>query len=281
MLAHAVLPLLAPDETLALARGDLDVTDQQAVQAAVSGFRPGIILHLAAFTDVDGAEAEPERAHAVNAIGAENVARAAAALGPPPGALFVYVSTDYVFDGTATRPYREDDVTRPLSVYGATKLEGEARSRAACPRTLIVRTAWLFGPGGRGRNFVDTVAARLDEGVHISVVADQVGRPTYTRDLAPALLSLAGVSPGGGTYHLTNTGPDASRYDVAREVAVVIGAEGGLVSPTTSDERARPARRPAYSVLDVNKAAGLGVGPLRDWRQAVRTHLGAGSGAVA
>lgn len=267
MLAHALLGLLEPGDTLALSRRECDVTDARAVASTIGGFGPELVLHLAAYTHVDQAESEPERARAVNVGGAENVARAVR----DAGGLMVYVSTDYVFDGTAGRPYREEDATGPLSVYARTKLEGERRSAAVAPRCLVVRTGWLFGPGGR--NFVDTVAGKLRAKETLEVVHDQVGRPTLTTDLAPAILQLVDRAPEGGTYHLTNAGKEGTWFDVARQVAICVGADAQRVMPSTSADQARPARRPSYSVLDVGKAGALGVGPLRDWREAVADHL--------
>lgn len=269
MLAHATLPLLGEAETTLCDLPDCDITDREALLGAVLAARPGRILHFAAFTDVDGAEGDPDGAMRVNALGTENVARAAAAA----GAQLVAVSTDYVFDGSLTRPLEEDDPVGPASVYGRTKLEGETRARRECGRTVIVRTAWLFGP--HGKNFVDTIAARLAAGDAVCVVDDQVGRPTYTADLARGILELAGAVDAG-VYHLTNGGTPASWFDVANEVAACVGADPGLVSATTTEALGRPAPRPAYSVLDNGKAERVGVRPLRDWREAVAAHLGVG-----
>lgn len=270
MLARAALESLDPAAVIGCDLPDTDITEPRAIMSAALKCRPERILHFAAYTDVDGAEADPDRAFEVNAIGSENVARAAAAV----EAQLVAVSTDYVFDGSLARPLLENDPVGPLSVYGRSKLEGERRAAAAWPRTLIVRTAWLFGAGGT--NFVDTIAARLVVGEPVRVVDDQLGRPTYTRDLARGILTLADAADVG-VFHLTNSGEPASWFEVARHVALCIDADPGLVSPTSTDASSRPAPRPAYSVLDCSKAATAGVGPLRDWREAVAAHLAAGA----
>jgi dTDP-4-dehydrorhamnose reductase len=267
MLARGTLPLLEPDATSGCDLPDCDITVPRSVIRRIIGERPELILHYAAFTDVDGAEAEPARAFAVNAIGSENVARGASAV----DARLLVMSTDYVFDGLGKRPYREDDPVEPLSVYGASKLEGEQRAMAAWPDTVVVRTAWLFGDGGR--NFIDAMAAKLGAGERVAVVTDQVGRPTYTRDLAAGILALRECA-SRGIFHLTNQGGSASWFDVAVHVADCVGADRALIEPTTTAALARPAPRPAYSVLDGGKAAAAGVPPLRDWREAVAAHLG-------
>ena len=261
---------LRPDAIL-LTRQDLDVTDGGTVARVVAAFAPAVVLHAAAWTGVDDAEATPDRAWAVNVGGTEAVSRAAAAV----GALLVYPSTDYVFSGDATRPYREDDAAKPRSVYGRTKLEGESAA-ATCPRHLIVRTSWVFG---QGANFVSAilrrVASRPDE--PIEVVADQVGVPTYARDIAGGILALA---EGGyaRTFHLRGGGEPCSWADLA-EAALDAGVRHGVLSArpevmriTTAQRlasRTGPvAERPRYSVLDCSRAESAGV-RLRPWREAL------------
>jgi dTDP-4-dehydrorhamnose reductase len=273
MLARGTLPLLDPDDTFGCDLPDCDITSPRSVTLRILTDRPELILHYAAFTDVYGAEADPARAFEVNALGSENVARGASSV----DARLVAMSTDYVFDGNGDRPYREDDPVGPLSVYGASKLEGEQRALALWPDTLVVRTAWLFGEGGR--NFIDTIAGKLRAGEPVSVVDDQVGRPTLTRDLAAGILALAGRA-SRGVFHLTNQGEPASWFDVATFVAECVGADAGLVSRTTTEALGRPAPRPAYSVLDDAKAVSAGVPRLRDWREAVADHLGATKGGA-
>jgi dTDP-4-dehydrorhamnose reductase len=252
----------AGHDVVGLARAELDVTSAREVHDAVSAARPDAVLNCAAFTDVDGAEAAEERAAAVNGAGAGHVAAAAAAA----GALVVHVSTDYVFDGRAHRPYREDDPAAPLGAYGRTKRAGEEAVAAAAPRHAIARTSWLFGPGGR--NFVDTMLRLGAEREEVAVVVDQVGLPTYTGHLAAALVDLA-EREALGVHHMAGGGEPTSWNGLAREAF----AQAGLrcrVRPATTAEMARPAPRPAWSVLGVTRA---GTPRLPDWREGLRAHL--------
>lgn len=242
---------------------DVDVTDPAAVRACMDDARPEAVFHLAAWTNVDGAEDHEEQAAAVNAAGAGNVATAAAAV----GAAMVLPSTDYVFDGRKGAAYVEDDVTGPLGAYGRTKLDGELRARAAHPSGVrIARTAWLYGASGR--NFVDTMRGLAADRDEVTVVADQVGCPTWTCDLAPALEAL--LDRPAGIYH-TAGGGSATWADFATAVF----EESGLacrVVPITTAELGRPAPRPAYSPLAVTKP---GAPRLRHWREALRDYLAA------
>jgi dTDP-4-dehydrorhamnose reductase len=237
---------------------------REALARAADEAKPEWLLHLAAWTDVDGCERDTERARRSNADACGEAASVAAAR----GARLLAISTDYVFDGRSSRPYAEADATAPLSEYGRSKLAGEALVRAAGGEHVIVRSAWLFGPNGR--NFVDTIRARLEQGQPVKVVGDQRGCPTYTPDLARALRTL--VAGGArGTYHVTNAG-EASWYELAREIGHVLGREE-LVTPTTTEALGRPAPRPRYSVLDGSKYAAFAGAPLPDWRDALRRHL--------
>lgn len=240
---------------------EVDVTDPAAVDACVAGARPQGVLHLAAWTDVDGAEEHEQRAAAVNADGTGNVARAAAAV----GAALVVPSTDYVFDGTSDAPYAEDDPPAPLGAYGRTKLAGERAAREAHPAgARIARTAWLYG--AHGRNFVDTMRRLGAERDEVAVVADQVGSPTWTRDLSAALEELLDRPPG--VYH-TAGGGAVSWAGLAEAVF----EEAGLacrVRPITTAELGRPAPRPAHSPLRVTRP---GAPRLRPWREALRDYI--------
>ena len=257
-----------------LAREDLDVTEGGAVAAAIAGHAPDVVVHAAAWTAVDAAEAAPDEAWAVNVGGTEAAARAAA----NADALLVYPSTDYVFSGDADRPYREHDATKPRSVYGRTKLDGEAAARTA-PRHLIVRSSWVFGDGD---NFVRTIVERARAGGPLEVVEDQVGRPTYALDLARGILDLV----GGGhtrTFHLAGGGEPCSWADLA-EGALQAAKQAGLIEGNPQVDRitterwaaGRPgpvADRPRYSVLDCSRAESVGV-RLRPWQEAVEEYIG-------
>jgi dTDP-4-dehydrorhamnose reductase len=241
-------------------RTDIDtmrVEDRDAVLHTFSDFRPGLVLHGGAFTAVDLCESEVDAAYAVNAVGTRNVAEAAALV----GAHVVYVSTDYVFDGTSTRPYREWDAPCPTSVYGASKLAGERELR---PGSTIVRTSWLCG--AHGNNIVAT-ALRLAEGDgELRFIDDQHGSPTFTADLAPAVISL-GLDRRPGTFHVTNSGA-TTWFGFVRAVLAEAGEDPERVRPIATAELdpPRPAPRPAYSVLD-NMALRLsGLPLLPDWR---------------
>jgi dTDP-4-dehydrorhamnose reductase len=249
---------LEGDEVLALDRARLDVTDREAVLAGVGAARPDVVVNCAAFTAVDRCETEPEVAHAVNAVAVGHLADAARAA----GAHLVHVSTDYVFDGTLDRPYREDDRPNPLSVYGRSKLAGE---RAAGPDASVVRTSWVCGE--HGSNMVHLVLRLAGEHRELAFVDDQRGRPTFTADLAPALRRLA-VARSNGIFHVTNQG-SVSWYEFVREVLAAAGHDRDLVRPiATADLRPpRPAPRPANSVLDDARWRACGFPPLRDFRE--------------
>jgi dTDP-4-dehydrorhamnose reductase len=243
MLARAAIPALETrgHAVLGLTRADADVTLLEPLTAAVARFHPDWVWHLAAFTQVDECESRPDHAHLVNALGARHAALASAAC----GAALLAVSTDYVFDGEGTRPYREYDAAAPRSVYGASKWAGEEAVREVQPRHLIVRTSWLYGRGGP--NFVDTILRKARAGEALRVVDDQRGSPTWTRDLAEGLARLMETGQAG-TFHCTNTG-DCTWYDLA---ALALERAGVRASLARTDSAAfpRPARRPAYSVLD-------------------------------
>lgn len=242
-------------DALGLSRAQADVTDRDRLLYWADGFRPDVIVNCAAFTRVDDCETETERAFAVNGEAVEYVAEAAARA----GAALVQVSTDYVFDGEAREPYREDAETAPRSVYGRSKLEGERRA-LAYGRSLVVRTSWLFGAGGP--NFVATMVGLIEAGrLPLRVVRDQEGCPTYTGFLAAALLDLARTG-AAGIVHYRNREP-VSWYAFAAEIARLWGGTAEVV-PVTTAEFPRPAPRPAYSVLDVSrfeKIAGRSVEP--------------------
>jgi dTDP-4-dehydrorhamnose reductase len=246
------------------ARAAVDVTDAGAVRAAVAAFAPDLVVNAAAFTQVDRCESAREVAFAVNAEGAAAVAAACATA----GARLVHVSTDYVFDGTARRPIPEDASPAPLSVYGASKLSGERRVQASGAAALVVRTSALFGRGGP--NFVDAIIRKLRAGERLEVVSDQVTAPTWTPFLARAILDL-GESGATGAVHYRNREP-LSWYDLARAVADEIGS-AAVITPIGSAESVRPARRPAYSVLAVERYESIVGRAVELWRDGLRAHL--------
>ncbi len=232
------------------------VEDAGTVAAFFSSVRPDAVIHCAALTDVDRCEREPARAEAVNAVGTASVARAAERV----GAHLVCVSTDYVFDGRLGRPYRETDTTNPLSVYGATKLAGEL---ACSPEATVVRTSWLSG--AHATNFVTTVLGMAGEPGELRFIEDQRSSPTYTVDLAQALVALA-LDRRPGYFHVTNAG-EASRFELARAVVALSGGDPERVRAISTAELHPPrlAVRPAYSVLDNGAFAAAGYPALPGW----------------
>lgn len=265
VLGRALRDRLETAHTLYLwGHDEADLTDEAATRAAAKGIEFDAVIHAAAFTNVDACETEFDRAMAVNRDGTAHVA----GLARERGALLIALSTDYVFDGEKRTPYLEEDAPRPLSAYGRTKLEGEQaalRSGAPC---LVVRTSWLFGPGGR--NFVDTIADRLTRGEPLRVVDDQRGSPTYARDLAHGieLLLRRGAT---GIVHVTNRG-DTTWHGLALEIARTLGSDAPI-TPIRSEELRRPAPRPAYSVLSGARFRALTGDALPPWQDAVHRHL--------
>ncbi|MEU3653080.1 dTDP-4-dehydrorhamnose reductase [Streptomyces sp. NPDC032161] len=269
MLGRDVLARLADEDVTAVAadRRAVDVADPGSVRAAFEEHRPAVVVNCAAWTAVDDAETTEASALLVNGTGPEVLAAAC----HEHGAVLLQVSTDYVFAGDAEKPYAEDDPTGPRSAYGRTKLAGERAVLGTLPDTgYVVRTAWLYGAGGG--NFVRTMI-RL-EGVKdtLDVVDDQRGQPTWTVDLADRLVrlgqaALAGTAPAG-VYHGTGGG-ETTWFGLTREIFRLLGADPERVRPTTSAAFARPAPRPAYSVLGHDRWSMAGIEPIRDWREAL------------
>jgi dTDP-4-dehydrorhamnose reductase len=232
-------------DVIALSRAELDITDSDHVRRVVTAAEPRAVVNCAAWTDVDGAETAEAAAMAVNGAGAGNVARATA----ESGARLVHVSTDYVFDGHKRSPWVESDPVGPVGAYGRSKLAGEEEVSAASEDYAIVRTAWLFGAGGR--NFVDTMLSMGRDREEVDVVTDQIGSPTWSAHLAEAMVELAERRRDVGVFHAAGGGA-CSWYELAVEVFDRAGVRCRVL-PTTSERFPRAARRPAYSVLDTER----------------------------
>lgn len=245
-------------EVRALGHADLDITDAESVAAVVTDV--DVVVNCAAWTAVDAAETEESAAFTLNALGPQLLARAARAA----GARMVQVSTDYVFDGRATTPYREDAPLSPASAYGRTKGAGEWAVRAETEEHLVVRTAWLYG--AHGGCFPKTMARLAGEREELQVVVDQVGQPTWTADVADLVVRLVEAAAPAGTYHATAAG-QVSWHGFTREIVAALGKDPGMVKETTSAAFVRPAPRPAYSVLGHGALERAGVAPIGDWRE--------------
>ena len=271
-LGQDLLPLIGNDAVLTDQKENtdlnvraLDVTNADAVMAAITVAKPTVVYHCAAYTNVDAAEDAPEIAKAVNEAGTANVAKAAQAV----GATLVAISTDYVFDGTSGQAYTETDMPNPQSVYGKTKLASEQVAQANCQRTHVVRSAWLYGPKKLlfpVKNFPQTMKKLAAERPELTIVNDQIGSPTFTADLAAALVTLS-RSDDFGIWHITNAG-QASWYDFACEILRDEIAAGLVVSPIPSSAYPQKAKRPAHSVLDTTKFS-TAFGPMRTWQEAL------------
>lgn len=243
---------------------ELDITDADAVAAMIGKYRPDVVIHGAAYTQVDAAEEKIDLAYRVNAIGTQNIAMACRQV----SAAMIYISTDYVFDGKLGRAYTEIDQTNPLSIYGKSKYAGEVLARQATDRLFVLRTAWLYGDGP---NFVRTMLKLGQERDSLQVVNDQYGCPTGTTDLAEAVLRFS-QTERYGTYHAVNTGV-ATWYEFACKIFELAGNTKVRVNPVTTAEFVRPAPRPAYSPMDtrlLTLALGL---QMRSWQEALAGYL--------
>jgi dTDP-4-dehydrorhamnose reductase len=260
-------------DVLALTSSQWDISDPQRAGEIVQA--GDTVINCAAYTAVDDAEREPERAYAINAAGPKHIAQACARA----GAQLVHISTDYVFDGdfgeAAPRPYEPDDATRPLSVYGQTKLSGEQAVLAALPQAVVVRTAWVY-TGGNGKDFVAAMRRLAAGDDVIDMVDDQTGSPTYVADLVGALLEVADgrVRAPNGIVHAANAG-EVTRCGQTRAVFEILGADPQRVRPVNTDHNPRPATRPAYSALSSRQSQNAGLSPLRPWRDALAEALSA------
>ncbi|MBW3491688.1 dTDP-4-dehydrorhamnose reductase [Bacillus sp. FDAARGOS_1420] len=251
-------------EVFGLGREELNITDEKQVSEKVLLIQPDIIIHTAAYTQVDQAESDEEAAFNVNAEGTKYLAKAAEAV----GAKFCYVSTDYVFDGTKNEPYKADDQTNPQTVYGKSKLVGEQYTQEYCSKNYIVRTSWVFGL--YGNNFVKTMLRLAEEKKELGIVHDQVGSPTYTTDLARFIINLVQTNKYG-IYHGSNSGV-CSWYEFAKEIFEQSNIEI-MVNPLTTEDFPRPAARPKYSVLDKGMIEQNGFESFQDWKKALKDFL--------
>ena len=242
-----------------------DITRIEEVKRAFSELVPQMVVHAAAYTDVDGCEKNPDKAYKVNALGTQNVCRAAQDLGIP----VMYISTDFVFDGNKDSPYLESDQPHPISTYGRSKLAGEEYVKSLSKEYFVVRTSWLYGR--YGKNFVETILKSAEEKEELTVVDDQVGSPTYTRDFSRKIKELLSTKLYG-VYHITNSG-SCSWYEFAREILELLGIKGVRLEPITSEELDRPAPRPRFSVLE-NRRLRLTLGnSMSNWKEALSDYM--------
>jgi dTDP-4-dehydrorhamnose reductase len=264
-LGRALQTTLTPDhEVVALDLPAFDITDRAAVEAALVDQEPDVVIHAAALTDVDGCARDPALALRVNGLGTQNVALACAAR----GADLLHISTNEVFDGTQPAGYAEWAPLSPANPYGASKAAAEHHVRHLLPNHYIVRTAWLYAPGGR--NFVHAILNRARSSGRLRVVTDEVGNPTATTDLAAALARL--ITTGQyGTYHLVNAGV-CSRYAFAREICRLAGLAEVPIEPIFSKEFRRASTPPRFGALNNNNAAALGL-TLRSWQEALAAYI--------
>lgn len=265
MLGQDLVDILSRENEVSTTTIDtLDITDIEKTVTTVKNINPDVVIHAAAFTDVDGSESNPDLAYKVNAIGTRNVAVAC----QETDSALVYICTDYVFDGTKGSSYQEYDQTNPLSVYGKTKHSGEIYIRDILNKFYIVRTAWLYGYNGP--NFVTTMLNLAKKMDSISVVADQVGSPTYTVDLSKAIAELV-KKPAYGIYHITNS-DHCSWYEYAQEIFKIAEIEIE-VKPVTTEEFGSPAPRPRYSVLDNYNWKMEGFPEIRSYKDALAEYI--------
>jgi len=263
----------------------LDITDRNSTAYVIKKARPDIVVHAAAYTDVDECELNPKKAYKVNSEGTKNVALACKAADVP----LIYISTDFVFDGKKKKPYKETDKANPLSIYGDSKLKGEETIRDILKKYFILRTSWLYGK--HGKNFVNTIIAKAKKEKMLKVVDDQAGSPTYTKDLAKAIhvllnkvlslfdvhrrddMSFSTTTPQrwARVYHVSNSG-SVSWFDYTKEILKLAKLKTKVI-PISSKELARPAKRPAMSVLDNSKFAKFTGYKMRNWREALKEYV--------
>ncbi len=250
------------DEVLPHTRSELDISDGPSVTARIAELLPDAVINCAAYTNVDGAEADAAGCNLANINGVENLAVACRST----GSAFVTISTDYVFDGTSSGFYTQRDTPQPVGVYARSKREGEIRAFAAYPRSIIVRTGWIYGSGGS--NFLSILPGLLAVGTPVKAISDCFGTPTYASDLAARLIDLAAADLPG-IYHVTNTGLGCSYLGFAEKICELGGFDAGLLQVVSNNDLGRPASRPANSRIACVISSRLGFPPLRDWENAL------------
>lgn len=248
------------DDVTALTRQDLDISDLAAVEAAFASIKPQIVINCAAYTDVDGAESNADLSYRANAVGVENLAAACR----DAGAIFVTISTDYVFDGAKDGSYSASDKPNPQGIYAKSKLDGELKAAAANPYSIIVRSGWIYGHGGT--NFLSVMHKLLADGKRIKAIGDSFGTPTFADDLAKRLRDMAS-GERHGTFHVTNSGSGTSYLGFAEKLCEIGGFDRDLLESVNNDDLKRPAPRPANSRLENTEIAGLPTMP--DWEDAI------------
>ena len=269
MLGQDFIAALSSRNVSGFDRAEFDITNAESVDSVVSGF--DVVVNCAAWTSVDDAEENESTALAINGFGPKNVADAC----KKTGARLIQISTDYVFSGDATFPYAEDELVGPKSAYGRTKLAGEIAVRETLPNDhYLVRTAWLYGE--HGPNFIKTMINLEKSKDTISVVDDQLGQPTWTKDLVSQIISMVDLNVPAGTYHGTSSG-QTSWFSLTQRIYERIGADPSRVLPTTTDAFPRPAPRPAYSVLGHDNWAKVGMAPIRSWEVALEAAFADGA----
>lgn len=250
------------DDVLSYDHKNLDITDREEVRQTIVRNEPDVVINCAAWTDVDGCESDRDKAFSVNAAGPENLANACREV----GCVFITISTDYVFDGKKQGFYTQEDAPNPESVYAASKFEGELRSSRSYDKSIIVRTGYIFGPGGK--NFLSTVVDRVRNGTRLKAIRDMYGTPTYAKDLAERLRELA-VLDKPGIYHVVNSGPGVSFEEFTRKAVELVGNPHAEVETVSAETLNRPARRPRNSRLRCLLTGAIGLPDLRAWDRAL------------
>ena len=246
-------------EVIGLTKNEIDLANPESIIEKLSKYPAEYLVNCAAYTQVDKAEEEIDLANKVNGLAVGQIAKYALENYIP----FVHISTDYVFDGSSKNPYKETDQTNPQSVYGKSKLLGETETLLRNPKAYILRTAWVYG--AHGRNFPKIIADKLRSGESLQVVNDQIGSPTWTFDLANAIIEILEKKPDSGIYHVTNS-EFCSWFEFAKEIAESLKIDENKITPTSSDKYIRPAKRPSYSVLSNEKWIKAGLKPLPTWK---------------